>query len=113
MSDTIDSLSAPEALVLDRRRRGEDQRAAAARFGVSRTVYSRWERGVLDGPRPRLRAKSLTAPEICLVHRRRAGYKQDQVALALGVSRAWINRMERGLEGCERLLQYWENRTSV
>lgn len=46
--------------------------------------------------------------ERCVIYRRRTKQTQRQVAKTLGVSRAWINRMENGSEDCSRLIEYWE-----
>lgn len=45
--------------------------------------------------------------EWCRVLRWRAGKTQREVAAELDVSRSWVNQMERGLENCDRLLEYW------
>lgn len=46
--------------------------------------------------------------EKCMIHRRRSDKLQRQIAKATGVSRTWINRQEKGLEDCSKLLAYWE-----
>lgn len=51
--------------------------------------------------------------EICFLMRRRAGIKQKDLAKTLGVSRYWVNAMERGSADCTALVNYWTERLNV
>lgn len=51
---------------------------------------------------------AISTQEKCVIYRRRTKVTQKAVARALGVSRAWVNRMENGTEDCSRLVEYWE-----
>lgn len=53
-------------------------------------------------------SRTLTDAERCLVHRRRAKVTQSWVAEKVGMSRLWVNKMERGTEDCGALLALWE-----
>ena len=91
-------LTPSEALLVWRRRRGYSQIEAAEHFGVSRSLYSRWERGQCeDTDCPDVRVSTaLSAAEQCLILRRRRGWRQADLARALGVSRYWAGEIERG-----------------
>lgn len=58
----------------------------------------------LEGVKPLGRVSPL---EQCVLQRRRGNITQAAVAKALGVSRLWVNRMERGLADPARLIAYW------
>lgn len=45
--------------------------------------------------------------EKCLVHRKRAGLSQAQVAKEMGISRQWMREQETGKIPCDKLLAYW------
>lgn len=97
-------LTRGERLRIERLRKGQDQHAAAASYGVSRDVYQDWERAT-DG-----RAVMRLHPhEWCRILRLRAKKVQREVAADLNVTRGWVNRMEVGLENCDALIRYWEN----
>jgi DNA-binding XRE family transcriptional regulator len=105
----LEALTYGERLLLDRRRRGESQAAAAQRLGASYHIYSgaeldRWE---IEGVQAPALGK-LDAHERCVLYRRRAECTQAEVAKELGVCRWWLNQMERGLQPCQALLDYWE-----
>ena len=106
----LERLTVGERALIQRRRRGENQRRAAERHGLSIFIYGRLER---DNP-PRwlmivpIKIDKLTPAERCLLYRRRAGYTQARVAKELGVCRWWLNQMERGAVACDDLLWYWE-----
>lgn len=103
-------LTVGERLLLDRRRRGLNQRQAAAHWNTSYFVYGQWERDQLEDA-PALDLGESDAPERfehCLLYRRRAGYTQARVARELKRCRWWINQMERGEAPCDELLWYWE-----
>lgn len=108
MSDglLLSDLTPAERLLIDRRRRREDQGEAGARHGVSRTLYSRWERGLR--PPPAVELKNLRPNEKCLVYRRRAGLGQSNIARDLGVCNMTVRQMEQGIVNCDQLIWYWE-----
>lgn len=88
---------------LRRKRLKEDQHAAARRIGVTRWVYQKYIEKSTKNPRPFV----LADHEWCSLLRRRANKSQKEIAEKLGISRFYVNRMEVGLENCERLLTYW------
>lgn len=103
------SLTPPELLLVDRRRRDETQAQAARRLGQSVTRYSRLERGLEPVP-PNVKVPSLRQlrpNELCLVLRRRAGKTQLQVATELGRCKMWVRQMERGEVDSGELARYW------
>lgn len=107
MADPLQKLTRGERLMIDRRRRGERQRAAAQRLEVPLSRYSRWERD-LDPHAPSIRVGALKAHERCYLMRRRVGRTQQEVAAEMNVCRYWLNRMELGLADCTDLVCYWE-----
>lgn len=107
MVDAPQKLTRGERLTIDRRRRGERQRAAAARHGVALSRYSRWERD-LDPKAPSVRVGTLKAHERCYLMRRRCGKTQEAIAADMGICRYWLNRMELGEADCTDLACYWE-----
>lgn len=102
----LERLTSGETLIIDRRRRGENQIEAARRLGVTSSMYGKMEREIVD----RLRAEvfPLAPHERCLIYRRRAGKRQEDVAAEMEICRWWFNQMERGDVKCDPLLWYWE-----
>jgi len=99
-------ISRSERLLLDRRRKGETQVAAAKRYSVPLNRYVEWEKGTTECPfKPLL--QRLQPHERCLIHRRRSGRTQAKVAYALGRCRRWVTLMERGEVPCKELEVYW------
>ncbi|HNQ98377.1 MAG TPA: hypothetical protein PKN52_00175 [Trueperaceae bacterium] len=103
----LGELTRGERLLIDRRRRGEGQIAAARRLGLTHSMYGKMERDAVDWGMP-VEIGELAAHERCLLYRRRAGFTQARVAEELEVCRFWVNQMEQGLVGCDTLLWYWE-----
>ena len=101
-------LTSCERLLIYRRRRGETQHQAASRLGITRDVYSSWERTKRANTHPPLKIGRLHTHERCLLYRRRVGKSQQQVANSLGCCRYWVNQMERGKVPCHMLVCYWE-----
>lgn len=102
-------LTANEKLRLWRRRLGMSQVQAGRRFECSGFTFGEMERGTLPVPSYAWMGPFALHPhEKCLIYRLRAGKRQRDVALDLGCSRTWVNRMERGQENCDRLIEYWE-----
>ena len=118
MVGKIEALSPGERLLIDRRRRSERQLHAAARFGITRMAYGRWERDKEEGDwpspcpiPPQEEIGDLKPPELCMLHRLRAGKKQREVAEAFKTCRWTIVRIELGLASetiTKSLLNYWE-----
>jgi transcriptional regulator with XRE-family HTH domain len=106
--EDIGPLTRSERLLLDRRRRGENQRQAAARLDMPLSRYSMLERGV-EEPIKAPNITKLQPHERCLLYRRRAGVEQHEVALDMGVCRRTIMLMETGRSNCDELLHYWEH----
>lgn len=102
----LERLTDSERLLIDRRRRGENQGQAARRLRITRFNYGRLERGI--GAIPKVKIGRLKSHETCLLYRRRAGWTQAQVAKELERCRWWINQMERGEAPCDELLWFWE-----
>jgi len=96
------SLSAGERLLIDRRRKGESQRQAAKRLGVSLYRYRRWERSEEQPPKL-MPLGMLKLHEKCFLTRRRADVPAHVVALELGVSDEWLTQMEYGRQPCQKL----------
>jgi len=119
MKVKLDKLSVGEQLFLARRRVRETHQQAAKRWGVCGEVYLNWENDRPARLRPNMEKLPTLSPhpnESCVIARRRWNLKhpKDKVGQArlgeiLGVSRIWIYRMERGLESCDRLVQYWND----
>jgi DNA-binding XRE family transcriptional regulator len=100
-------LTVGESLLLDRRRRGENQKQAAARLELSYNSYCYLERDMMAHD-IEVELNSIAPNEKCLIYRKRAGMTQAQVANTLGLCRWWINLMEQGKSPCGQLLQFWE-----
>lgn len=103
----LERLTSGETLLIDRRRRGERQGAAAQRLGVTHSMYGKHERDVVELP-PIEDLLPLKSYERCLLYRRRCEQTQEQVASELGVCRFWLNQMERGEVACDELISHWE-----
>jgi transcriptional regulator with XRE-family HTH domain len=101
-------LTRGERLLLERRRHGESQRAAADRHGVSRYRYRRWEADEDAGPRVAL--ERLRAYERCFLQRRREGLRLAELAHEAGLSRWWLCQMEYGAAPAGRLVRFWAAR---
>lgn len=99
-------LTPADRLIVQRRRLGESQSQAAARWKVAYHVYSSWECG--EGRPPEVSVGQLRGHERALVYRRHAGRTQREVAEDLGVCVLTLRRMERGESDPGALLEYWE-----
>ena len=113
LTDKGHYLTLGELLFLDRRRKGRNQDEQAAALGVTRHVYASFERDEaipdrtpIPGSVRQLR-DGLTDSERCVIHRRRSGWTQREVAAAMQMSRLAINKMEKGVWKAARLLSYW------
>lgn len=94
-----------EWLTIKRRREGLDQMEMAEKMGLTRHQYQAKE----ANPNGKLKRR-LAANEAAFLMRRRSKKSQSAVAKELGLSRLWVNRMEMGLEECDRLLDFWNLR---
>jgi len=95
-----------ERLILARRRRGENQKVAAARHGVSLYRYRKWEIGE-DPDFPLAAAGGARQHERLFITRMRAGYPLGKVAQAIGITRWWLCQIEHGKAPAARLETYW------
>lgn len=104
-------LSRMERLIIDRRRRKENQDVAAARMGVSESTYGLWERGkhknvpVVDRI---TKGEELSRREVAFISRCRAKLTQVQLAEKMGYSAEWVKKMERGEVNGSPLFTYWK-----
>tara|TARA_R110000764_G_scaffold36736_2_gene82005 strand:+ start:31146 stop:31448 length:303 start_codon:yes stop_codon:yes gene_type:complete len=99
-------LNPGERLLIERRRAGQNQTAAAAAYDLSEWQYRQCEAGESDRiPAPAL--GRLQAFEACMLMRRRAGLKRTELAAQLGISGWWLTRMERGQIPADRLVTFW------
>lgn len=105
MADLKD-LTRAEALLILRRRRGENQIEAAARHRVPVSRYREWEAN-RGGP-PATRLGGLSLREVVYLARRRAGMTQREVAEQIGCSKLWVVQMENGPAPVDRLRDYWK-----
>ena len=103
--DSVDYLTEGELLFLTRHRNRMSLRRWTERQGINLKKYIQSER---NQTRSRLLLSDWIAYQRCVIYRRRSKMTQDQVAKELGVSRGWVNSMERGRAPCETLVWYWE-----
>lgn len=94
-----------EWLTVKRRRAGLDQLEMAENMGLTRHQYQAKEANQNGKLKRRLQPN-----EAAFLMRRRSKKSQNVIAKEIGVSRLWVNRMEMGLEDCERLLDFWKLR---
>ncbi len=107
MPDALKPMTTGERLLIWRRRLRISQMGGARVHGVSTTLYSRWERDIVKGPRVKLEG-GLMPHERALLYRRRLGWSQDLVAANLGVCKHTLRQMEMGRADPTALLCYWE-----
>lgn len=107
MPISASNLTPSERVRLDRFRRGENQLEAAARWGLSKGVYKRWENG--DGtPATPPGVRKLKIGELCYIARMRSGCTQQEVAVATGLCRYTVHRVERcKVPAPVALVLYW------
>ncbi len=108
-----DYLTTGEMLLLTRRRWFKNQLEMAQMLKTSLSAYRDMEHD-RAGPSEFAEAAMSGFGEIrhherCFMYRRRCQKTQREVAADMGVSRLWVNRMERGLADCTELLCYWES----
>lgn len=105
-------LSLGEMVRLYRRRMGFSRAQLGAELKETKYWVGDVERGTREMPRERITwhgDRNLTGAERCWVMRTRCGRSQAEVAADLGVSRLWVNKMERGLVNADTLIWYWES----
>lgn len=109
MPTILTPLTNGERLVIDRRRRDENQREAAARHDVPPSVYQGWELDAEGRRCPTAVPIGRLAPnERCFLYRRQAKRTRQWMADQLQMSKRWITLMERGEQDCSRLAAFWE-----
>jgi len=92
-----------EWLAVKRHRDGLDQVEMADRLGLTRHQYQAKE-GNQNGKLKR----RLSDFEACVIMRNRSKMSQGALAKELGLSRLWVNRMEKGHEDCQHLIDFWK-----
>lgn len=111
--ETIDfsELSTGERLYIWRNRKGFDQYKAAEHHGTTYRVYGKWERDekpTTGKPKYVGLQAELTKLETCLLLRRRKGWTQRQLSVAMQRSHGWIKRLESGRSRYESSLHaFW------
>lgn len=105
------NLTTGEHLYLWRRRKELSQNAAGQKLHLPRNHFASIERDELEWPRARKSLPTLVLPlsdqELCVVHRKRSGMTQRQVAKEIGISRYWVNCLEQGHGDITELARYW------
>jgi len=99
-----------ERLIVDRRRRGENQKVAARRHGISLYRYRKWELGQ-DPELPAVAAGGARQYERLFITRMRAKHSLGRVADAIGMSRWWLCQIEHGKAPADRLEAYWREQS--
>lgn len=107
MSDKLE-LTAGERLLLWRLRSGFSQRRAANYLKVTYQQYSAWETGKDTTKVPKQALGKITAPEKCIIYRKRAGVTQRKIADDLGCCVFTVRKMEQGVRPVDDLVEYWE-----
>lgn len=102
-------LTSAEKVFAHRLASGKTQKQAARKWGVSFWVYRSWEENPNAVPERVEEAISKldVAASRYIILRRRHGMTQSDLAVEIGCSRQWVNRMERGLECDDALRDYW------
>jgi len=104
-------LTPGEYLELERRRCDLTQLDAAGLLGHSLHAYRRREKDLAGVSGDRV--VELTDFEWCWLRRRRSGLSLTDVSEALGLSRNWISRAERGeVLQLEVLVEWWKQRAA-
>lgn len=99
-----------EAVYIWRRRRKISQAQAAREHGISLGEWKRMEAGRgIRKPMPVLPVATVNPGECCALERRRRSMSQGAVAEILGVTRQYVNMMERGAASAGTLVRFWRN----
>lgn len=105
----IKKLTVGEMMFLKRRRKGISQSEMAAKMKMSYHAYRSCETdGGIAALADYKKLLPLTEGEVCVLYRRRAGMKVEEVAKAIVRCRYWVRQMEQDKQPCEELLRYWE-----
>lgn len=105
-----EELTKGEALEIERRRAGLNQKDMAALLGVAHNRYKRFERGELVEEAPDLDVGELSGAEWCRLQRRRRGLTHAELAELSGFAAKWIHRAERGeTRDVSPLVAWWED----
>ena len=104
---TTSQLTLSERLLLSRRRDGNTQTQAAAKWGISEWDYRMRESGQRNDECPPVRLQGVQPHEACFLMRRRAGIKRTELANTMDVSCWWLTQMERGKVNPKRLIEFW------
>jgi len=99
------NLTNGERLLLDRRRRGENQEQAAKRLKTTRSWVWMAESGRTECKKINLGKVKLY--ELVYIARRRAKLTQQELGEKLGFSREWIKQMELGKIPADPLVNCW------
>ena len=103
-----DYLTIGETWFLHRRRKNMNQIEFAEKLGWSVRYVKRLEADQTPMPQSGIAKEQLPAHERATIYRRRTNTTQAEIAATLGCSRAWVNKMEKGLVSADRLIEYWE-----
>lgn len=99
--------------MLWRRRESLTQTAAAAKLGIKFGTLVHLECGGEHDDAPTVPVQAeLTPSEQCFLLRKRSGRQIASVAVDIGVSRKWVQKMERDGAPIHRLLHYWAEQQS-
>lgn len=119
LDETVEELEIPpivltlgERFTVVRRRLGQTIAEAARAHRVPTHRASEWESGRRVDV-PVLEVDAIEPHEWCMITRRRQGRRLVDVAVALGVSPAWVTRVERGDASpgnVRTLVEYWLER---
>lgn len=109
ITGTINELTKGEQLLIWRRRCGWNQSQAAKHYGISIFSYKLAEYSRLENFKYPQYKTELQPWEKCLIYRKRAGFKQSEIAKKLGICRGWLRLQEVGEIDCSRLLSWWES----
>lgn len=105
----LSKITKGELHLISRRRAKKSQSEMAKKLKVSYHFY----RGVENDTELAILADvkkilPLTMGEVCLLYRRRAKKKLEDVAREMVRCPYWIRQMEQGKIDCTELLRYWE-----
>ena len=102
-------LTKSEKLYLNRKRNNLTQAQMAHKCGVGLTKYSAMELGLIEVEFKVYDLKPTKVEEFVLL-RRRKGKTQTDLASELGYTKAWINKIEKGLAKTDLLERYWSDK---
>lgn len=113
---TKDKLLKHEYALLYRLRTGLTQEEFAKKLNISIDRLKKIEAGTGHADLRKIKFPldgKITAQEMCLIRRRRAGMKQSELAKKLGVCRYWLIKMEQGEADVSKLYKFWLNEQSA